>query len=176
MAFITVEDLYGEIEVILFPRPYQTASAYLGIDNAVAISGSISSREDENVKILANSLSPLILNKNFSKPSPGEELSRSVNSSQGKPQKDPSSVPKTKEPSSLSASQIFIKMESFEGNTYRRVMAICEIFFEESNAEVILYHAGQGKYHKLAGRKLRTSKVVLDALGMICGKENVILR
>ena len=57
MAFITVEDLYGSMEVIAFENAYQAAGNSLIEDNIVMIEGRLSIREDEgNVTIIANKI------------------------------------------------------------------------------------------------------------------------
>ena len=59
MAFVTVEDLYGTCEVIMFDTCYNKFSSYLEVDNVVLIDGRLSVREDDNVKIVANQISTL---------------------------------------------------------------------------------------------------------------------
>ena len=54
MAFLTVEDLYGQAEIILFENCYQTCSEILLNDKIVVIEGRLSVREDEDTKIVAN--------------------------------------------------------------------------------------------------------------------------
>lgn len=54
MAYVTVEDVSGGIEVVVFPRTLQQASAYLREDNAVLLNGRIDAREDEAPKLIAN--------------------------------------------------------------------------------------------------------------------------
>jgi len=57
MAFVTVEDLYGSIEVIVFENCYQTSTNALLEDNIVMIEGRLSIREDEeNVTIIASKI------------------------------------------------------------------------------------------------------------------------
>ena len=56
MAFVTVEDLYGTCEIIVFDACYQKASNILIEDNIVIIDGRLSIREDEETKIVANSI------------------------------------------------------------------------------------------------------------------------
>lgn len=56
MAFITVEDLYGTTEIILFESAYQNSSNSLVEENVVMIEGRLSIREDEDVKIIANKI------------------------------------------------------------------------------------------------------------------------
>ena len=53
MAFVTVEDLYGSCEIIVFDSCYQRASNVLIEDNIVLIEGRLSLREDEEPKIVA---------------------------------------------------------------------------------------------------------------------------
>ncbi len=54
MAFITIEDLYGQIEVIAFENCYQASYNLLLNDEIVLIEGRLSIREDEETKIIAN--------------------------------------------------------------------------------------------------------------------------
>ena len=65
MAFIKLEDRFAEIEVIVFARQYSKYSSLLSNDNAVMISGTISSEEGEDAKILLSSAEPLVSNTDF---------------------------------------------------------------------------------------------------------------
>ena len=56
MAFVTVEDLYGPIEVIVFENCYQNCSNILMEDNIVLVDGRLSIREDEDTKIVAREI------------------------------------------------------------------------------------------------------------------------
>lgn len=56
MAFVTVEDLYGSTEIIVFENCYNRASSVLLEDNIVLIDGRLSIREEDDVKIVANSI------------------------------------------------------------------------------------------------------------------------
>ena len=59
MAFVTLEDMTGQIECLVFPRVYEKYQTYLQEDAAVAVSGKISVREEEAPKILADRIIPL---------------------------------------------------------------------------------------------------------------------
>lgn len=56
MAFITVEDLVGTVEVIVFPNDYERYKSKLVVDNKVYVSGKISVNEEENGKIVCSSI------------------------------------------------------------------------------------------------------------------------
>ena len=56
MAFVTVEDLYGTAEIIVFENAYMNAGDSLAEENIVKVEGRLSIREDEDVKIVANEI------------------------------------------------------------------------------------------------------------------------
>ncbi len=59
MAFVTLEDLYGTIEVIVFPKILEKYTKYIFEDSIVTIRGRISIREDEQPKILCETVIPI---------------------------------------------------------------------------------------------------------------------
>lgn len=56
MAFVTVEDLYGQLEIIVFPAVYDRYSAQIMKNKAVLVDGRVSVREDEAPKLVADSI------------------------------------------------------------------------------------------------------------------------
>lgn len=56
MAFLTLEDIYGTIEVILFPEVFHKYSKYLQEDNVVLIEGKASISEDQKPKIICTNI------------------------------------------------------------------------------------------------------------------------
>lgn len=52
MAFITLEDLFGTVEIIIFPRDYEKYSHMLNVDEKVFISGHANVEEDKNGKLI----------------------------------------------------------------------------------------------------------------------------
>lgn len=63
MAFLTVEDLYGQTEIILFESAYQNCANVLMEDNIVLVNGRLSVREDEETKIVANQITEFATKK-----------------------------------------------------------------------------------------------------------------
>ncbi len=59
MAFVTLEDLTGQIECLVFPKVFERYQALLQEDEAVVISGRISVREEEPPKLLAETITRL---------------------------------------------------------------------------------------------------------------------
>lgn len=58
MAFITLEDLFGNVEVIIFPRDYERYKEYLLEDNKVFIKGKITVEEDKPAKLICGEIIP----------------------------------------------------------------------------------------------------------------------
>ena len=56
MAFISVEDMFGAVEVIAFSQIYENLSSKLKEDRVVVVTGRASVREDEDAKIVANEI------------------------------------------------------------------------------------------------------------------------
>ncbi len=56
MAFVTIEDLYGTAEIIVFENAYLTAGKSLVEENIVVVDGRLSIREDDSTTIIANEL------------------------------------------------------------------------------------------------------------------------
>lgn len=56
MAFVTVEDLYGMVEILVFENAYLNAGGSLVEENIVMIDGRLSIREDDATTIIANEI------------------------------------------------------------------------------------------------------------------------
>ncbi len=59
MAFVTLEDLTGQIECLVFPRVFEKYQSILREDQIVVIHGRLSVREEESPKLLAETISLL---------------------------------------------------------------------------------------------------------------------
>mgnify|MGYP004466243163 CR=1 FL=1 len=58
MAFLTVEDLYGTVEVIVFPQTYEKKKEQLQTDEKVFIKGRANVEENKNGKIICQDIIP----------------------------------------------------------------------------------------------------------------------
>ena len=54
MAFIDIEDLYGTVEVVVFPNVYEKFENLVAEDAVVSVSGTVNFKEGEVPKILAD--------------------------------------------------------------------------------------------------------------------------
>ena len=58
MAFVTVEDLLGTVEVVVFPRDYEKNREYLEVDNKVFIRGRVSEEDEKASKLICEKVIP----------------------------------------------------------------------------------------------------------------------
>ena len=58
MAFLTLEDLYGSVDVLVFPKIYEKFSPIMTVDSIVFLTGRVSLREDEAPKLLCERIVP----------------------------------------------------------------------------------------------------------------------
>ncbi len=56
MAFVTLEDMYGTVEAILFPKVFTQYAPMIALGNVIALSGTLSVEEEKDPKILVNSV------------------------------------------------------------------------------------------------------------------------
>ncbi len=59
MAFLTLEDIYGTVEIIVFPKIFLKESSLLQEDVAILVHGRLSLKEDEEPKIIAEKIESL---------------------------------------------------------------------------------------------------------------------
>ncbi|MBQ2287539.1 MAG: DNA polymerase III subunit alpha [Lachnospiraceae bacterium] len=58
MAFITLEDLVGTVEVVIFPNDYERHQRNLNVDQKVYIRGRVSASEDQQAKLVCERIVP----------------------------------------------------------------------------------------------------------------------
>ncbi len=58
MAFLEIEDLYGTVEVVVFPKDYEKNSHFLNEDSKVFVKGRVSLDEDKNGKLICERIIP----------------------------------------------------------------------------------------------------------------------
>ena len=58
MAFLTVEDLLGTVEIVIFPRDYEKNREYLEVDQKVFVKGRVSEEEEKASKLICEKIVP----------------------------------------------------------------------------------------------------------------------
>ena len=175
MAFITIEDKYGEIECLVFPKQYAFNSYKLRVDVALLITGNLSLREDEAPKILVSDIYELTDNAHFD-----EKRNSEIDRQKELPSKSlsdisaVSSTPKNTDRISVyNAKKIYLRVPDTSSVEYFKAKNIVDIF--EGNQTVIFYDLSEKKYLSY-DKGISLSEYLLNELCDILGKENVALR
>ena len=160
MAFITVEDRLGEMELVVFPKILERYSFFLTPDVPVAAYGELSVTEDAPPKLLVTKMEMLkagYVPEEVPVTQPAEE----------KP-KEPVPVPQNK------AKTLYLKVEDLSCEACRRACSILEIF--EGETPVVFYDASTKKYVKAVGRSTSIQPTMFALLKTILGESAVILK
>lgn len=166
MAFIRVEDRYGSIECIVFPKVYSKSYQNICVDSAVHVTGNIQIREDESPRIIAKKILPLVENSEYIK----VQDNRNAVSQNNK-------CEERKSPNIVSGegliSKIYLRIPNIESKEYLKVINIVDIF--EGEIPIIFYDNSKSSYFKYQ-KGIIASKIVLAELVCILGEENVVIR
>lgn len=152
MAFLTVEDKFGEIECILFPSQLDRYTKIALEDNAVYIEGSLSLREDEAPKIIINKLVSLIENSAYGDVAEQSDADDKELSGYGK---------------------LYIRFKNFAYSDFFKAKQIID---NNSGAvKVFFYDMSRKEYHPYE-KSVKPTVRLMKQLTELLGDENVVLK
>lgn len=162
MAFITLEDKTGEMEVIVFPKPLLACSDTLVVNSAVAVTGAITVKDDEEPRLLLRSMQPLLDNAAWNA------------SKQVLPVQSASSEPEHMQPPEKKGGRLFLRVDSMENDLTRRAECFLSIF--PGDFPVVFYDQSAGKYYRAEHLRVALTDFVVRELRLLLGEDSVILR
>ena len=180
MAFLTLEDRFGEIELVVFPKILEKYTYLLSADTPIAAIGELSVTEDSAPKLLVSSVEILqetvpeevqpmkkaVYQKRQIPDSITEARTRSENASL--PSHQPSPI-QTSKPKTL-----YLKVSNMQSEECRRVCSLLEIF--EGQTPVVFFDASTKKYVKAIGRSTEILPNMFRLLQMILGEDAVVYK
>ena len=186
MAFVTVEDRFGELELIIFPKVLEKYTYMLSPDTPIAAIGELSVTEDSAPKLLVSAIE--ILQENFTgeaepltKPTQKKrEIPDAVLEAKKRSQSAAQTPAPTPERPSApqSASQkpktLYLKVPNMQSEECRRACSILEIF--EGTTPVVFFDGSTKKYVKAVGRETQLMPNMYKLLQTILGKEAVVYK
>ena len=203
MAFLTLEDNFAEMEVVVFPKTFEKCSYYLDEDAALCVVGQLSVREDEAPKLLAQRIVPLIDNERFkeqedSRGASGEPSERfhvgkgyeSGPRYQPETQYQPPAQPMYQPEPRYSApvrprfpdpdpppKRVYLRVDKADESDsgFRKALNLVNIFCD-GMSEVVFYDKSKSEYIKLNGVRLMATGFVVNELKELLGDENVVLK
>ena len=147
MAFLTLEDRYAEIEVIVFPKQLESYASVLLPDTAVRVRGTLTEREEEGVKVILSFAE--LLEPNGKKSKATETKTRSD-------------------------ACLYLRVPSLAAKETSEALEM--VRFSKGAVPVVFYDASTGKTHRPKNTGVTPSELLLGALRALLGEANVVLR
>ena len=148
MAFVTLQDDSGEIEVIIFSDTFKSKRELILPDKTVVCRGKITQKEEEYPKLVLSDISNMAIRETaaIEKMKPG------------------GNKPKT----------LYLRIEDKNSEKTVRALAIVDIF--SGSVPVVLYDMSKKQYFRLSNKHISADDFVLRELGEILGSENVVFK
>ena len=164
MAFITLEDMYGSIEVLVFPTVYGYFSPILREGNTVRISGRISFTEEKDPKLICDSAKEI---KSIKDIDLNERPQRDTH--QGKPappqlQRKPTSNP-----------GLYIRVENDSCREYIKALQYIAVF-DGQECTYIYFKDSKKLVRAPASYRVQINDVLIRELKKLLGGENVAVK
>lgn len=146
MAFLTLEDMYGSMEMLVFPKTLEQYGSLLAEGAALSVWGRISFTEEKEPKLIC------------SKVWPAQEQAKSTQlTSEQKNWK----------------SGLYLKVDGANGPLCRKALQYVEVF--DGALELYLSFRDTGKTARAAAKyRVEVNSVLLTALKKLLGEENVV--
>lgn len=160
MAFVTIEDKYGSMEMLVFPQTLSEFSSIIVEGNILEIMGSVSVKEDEEAKLLCNQLriAPKDINAVKSNGQMNNSQQRALNNA-----------------ASRKMPVLYIKVDNRECDKYKRAKNLLEIF--DGRTPVIFYFSESKKQMKAPQRLwVDLNDVLVNELKFQLGNDNVVVK
>lgn len=159
MAFMTIEDRMGEIETVVFPGICQKVADLLIRDNAVAVVGEISLKDDDPPKLIAREIMPLKKDRDQKNPTVTE---RKIDNPE-------ISIPQ-------SPKKVYLRVDKIGSPMYEKAVNMLEIFCD-GRVVAVFYDREKGSYHEYTTHTVFVDAYVAKQLADICGGvENIAIR
>lgn len=168
MAFASVEDKYGSLEVVVFPNVYEKYAIYLNEGNAVIIRGSLNFKENEEPKIICDTVDRARTNEDCKNIKFNNQYASSgVQSNSGYNHKN------TVGKSPVSA--LYIKIDDLNTDQYNRAKRVLDIF--EGRTPVIFYLSNSKRQVKAPSTMwVELNDVMIKELRFQLGEANVVAK
>lgn len=168
MAFVTLDDGSGAIEVVVFPKVLERFKGLLNVDEVVLLKGRVSVREEEAPKLLCDEVtSPQLLQSGTNEPKPKAPAESRPAVRQQKPNEQNAHQP--------GREGLYIRVPGKDTDEYDRAENLISIF--DGGFPLYVFFKDTGKLTR-APQSLWVSinDVLLSELRKLLGEENVALR
>ena len=155
IAYVTLEDLTGSIEMLVFQKVLDEFESLLYQSDCVVVNARISVREDDPVKLICNSV-------------------HNIDEFVAQNPKKQDRVPEEKAKPQKKQRKLYLKVPKMNGDVYTMVMATVKIF--NGPIPLVIYNCEDGKYYSAPqSMSVSEDRDFLGHLSKILGEENVVL-
>ncbi len=180
MAFITLEDGSGEIEVILFSQIYEKIGYLVNTDAPICISGTVSEKDDDEIRLICNEITILINNEHIANavsipiPDRTRHTEKTVYPSYG--QREKTNPPKTDQTENRPVHQakLYLKIDPSDKKLYSRLTCYFDIF--NGSVPVVLYDRVKKTYAMNTGFFVSASPMMISEMRELLGDDCVVLK
>ncbi len=158
MAFVKLEDRFGELECVVFAKQYARFSHMLHIDSAVCVTGNLSFKDDEPPRVLVSFVTELIDNVHYT-----EQKPQAVTA--------PRQVPA--DPTEQKPRKLYLRVPSTESREYKKCENLIQIF---GGAFPVVYYDASTKKYLSRSSGIALSEYLLKVLREYVGDENAVVR
>lgn len=159
MAFVNIEDRYGSMEAVVFPNVYEKYALYLSDGNAILIRGTLNFKENEEPKLICDSIEKARSNEEC------KNNSFAVNAGQ----QEKNSI---KKPVNAKPSALYLRIDDLNTELYNKAKRVLDIF--EGSTPVIFYLTNSGRKVKAPSSMWVTlNDVMIKELKFQLGDKNV---
>ena len=155
MAFLTAEDMYGSISVMLFPKTLAAYGRLIQPDAVLVVDGKISVREERAPEIIAEN----IYQPNAAPPFSGSKVVKT----EKKPPEKPSN------------SGLYIRVPSLESREYERAKRVLDLFGGNTRLIVVCSDTGK-RFVAPTAMWVSVNEPMISELKDILGADNVAVR
>ncbi len=152
MAFLTIEDRFGEIEVIVFAKQYRLFADILIEETAICLEGIISEEDGEAPRIIFNSADLLIEDSEYIEKQASENTKENIQDDK----------------------RIYIRVKSLSDPRIQRIHRIAAL--NRGNVKIVLFDEGTKKYSILKAVTVSNDENVIARLSGIFSPENVVFK
>ncbi len=166
MAFLTAEDMYGSISVMLFPKTFASYAALIQLDAVIVIDGKVSIREERDPEIIAeniyrcDSVPPISANYKSAQPRNEQPSHKDIKSSKNEQSNN---------------NGLYIRVPSLESEQYRQAKNVIDSFNGTTRLIVVCSDSGK-RFVAPQSSWVSVNGKMLDELRKILGSDNVAVR
>lgn len=163
MAYVTLEDSTGAMELLCFSRVLGQYGGCLTENSAILVKGKISVREEKEPQLMTDSAVPLneLTEKNPTGPDPYGDL----------PRRSYSPAPPETRPVPEKPQTLYLRLPSQDSREFRKLRPIFHMF--PGSSKVVLFFADT---RKRMGNSCLIDESLLQELRELLGEENVVLK